>query len=85
MQEKAPDCPSWWLLNALTESLACTVNTVVQRLQSRRITLSQQATEMEYLSASLIATIGTTGPLSDEAAATIDSDMYVVRDLWCAE
>uniref|UniRef100_M4BE81 Uncharacterized protein n=2 Tax=Hyaloperonospora arabidopsidis (strain Emoy2) TaxID=559515 RepID=M4BE81_HYAAE len=36
----APTCPSWWLLNAITASLAYSINTVVQRLQGRRITLA---------------------------------------------
>ena len=32
-----------------------------------------------------MTTIGTTGQLYDEAAATIDSDLYVMHDRWCAE
>ena len=58
---------------------------MVQRLQGCRITLSQQDTEMDQLSVRLIVTIGVLCPLSDEAAATIDSNLFVVRDLWCAE
>uniref|UniRef100_M4BE80 Uncharacterized protein n=1 Tax=Hyaloperonospora arabidopsidis (strain Emoy2) TaxID=559515 RepID=M4BE80_HYAAE len=33
----------------------------------------------------MMVTIGALGPLSDEATATIESNLYVVRDYWCAE
>ena len=32
-----------------------------------------------------MATMGVIVPMSDKAAATINSDMDVVRDRWCAE
>ena len=40
---------------------------------------------MEQLSVRRMAPIGAIGQLDDEAAATVDSNFYVVSDFWCAE
>ena len=40
---------------------------------------------MKQIIVRLMATIGALGPLSDESNATIESNLYVVRDRWCVE